>query len=169
VASIYCRFVLINNAIVMLHCAQILFSNCGRSGTSCDLQSRCEYALMMKLYRSVFRFKRFGRPKIHFLGQDDYFYYNFNKTCYGDNKIWGVIVPRGYGPEAIRATNTYATQPNIKSIKIISYNLLLSVFDRGTGIGLGSMAARVGGMLTPFTIELQNILPWLTQVFCFRH
>jgi len=28
----------------------------------------------------------------------------------------------------------------------------------------GSMAARIGGMLSPLIIELQRIIPWFTQV-----
>ena len=31
-------------------------------------------------------------------------------------------------------------------------------------MSLGSMAARVGGMLSPLVLEVQNSIPWFTQV-----
>nr|XP_039270512.1 organic cation transporter protein-like [Styela clava] len=34
---------------------------------------------------------------------------------------------------------------------------------RGKGMALGSMAARVGSMIMPFTLQIQNSIPWLTQ------
>jgi len=35
---------------------------------------------------------------------------------------------------------------------------------RTTGVSLGSMAARVGGMVSPFILQAQTTIPWLTQV-----
>lgn len=34
---------------------------------------------------------------------------------------------------------------------------------RGIGMSLGSLSARVGGMITPFTLQAQESIPWLTQ------
>nr|XP_039256261.1 solute carrier family 22 member 5-like [Styela clava] len=34
---------------------------------------------------------------------------------------------------------------------------------RGTGMGMGSTAARIGSIIMPWTLELQRSVPWLTQ------
>lgn len=50
---------------------------------------------------------------------------------------------------------------------LLIYSVTADIYPtilRGTGIGLGSMMARIGGIATPFTVELQESIPWLTQV-----
>jgi len=50
---------------------------------------------------------------------------------------------------------------------LLIYSVTADIYPtilRGTGIGLGSMTARIGGIATPFTVELQRTIPWLTQV-----
>ncbi|XP_076819926.1 organic cation transporter protein-like [Clavelina lepadiformis] len=49
----------------------------------------------------------------------------------------------------------------------IIYNYTAELYPtvvRSTAVGLGSMSARVGSIITPFTLQLQYILPWLTSV-----
>ena len=43
-----------------------------------------------------------------------------------------------------------------------NYNLIFIV--RSTGMSVGSMAARVGGMLSPLILEIQSSIPWFGQV-----
>lgn len=38
------------------------------------------------------------------------------------------------------------------------------IFRRGIGMSLGSMTARIGGMVSPFTVQAQESIPWLMQV-----
>ena len=47
----------------------------------------------------------------------------------------------------------------------LSFIFILMLCFSGTGMSLGSMSARIGSIITPFTIELQRQIPWLTQVF----
>nr|XP_026695296.1 organic cation transporter protein-like [Ciona intestinalis] len=49
----------------------------------------------------------------------------------------------------------------------VIYNYTAELYPtvvRSTAVGLGSMAARVGSIITPFTLQLQYIIPWLTSV-----
>ena len=38
---------------------------------------------------------------------------------------------------------------------------------RSTAVGLGSTTARIGSIITPYTLQLQDTIPWLTSVFYF--
>lgn len=49
----------------------------------------------------------------------------------------------------------------------IIYNFTAELYPtsvRSTAVGVCSMAARIGSIITPFTLELQNSIPWLTGV-----
>jgi len=49
----------------------------------------------------------------------------------------------------------------------IVYNYSAEVYPtcvRSTGMGVVSMASRIGGVVTPFTLQLQYSIPWLTSV-----
>jgi len=48
----------------------------------------------------------------------------------------------------------------------ISYNFTAELYPtviRSTAVGLGSMAARVGSIITPYTLQIQDTIPWLTS------
>ncbi|XP_076807256.1 organic cation transporter-like protein [Clavelina lepadiformis] len=48
----------------------------------------------------------------------------------------------------------------------LAYSVTGEIFPtnaRTTGLSLGSMAARVGGMIAPFVLQLQTTIPWFTQ------
>jgi len=49
----------------------------------------------------------------------------------------------------------------------IVYNYTAELYPtsvRSTAVGLGSTAARIGSIITPFTLQLQDTIPWLTSV-----
>ena len=51
---------------------------------------------------------------------------------------------------------------NFKSNKLIRYSLVI----RGNAVGIGSMAARVGSICSPYIILLQDYISWLpTSIF----
>jgi len=49
---------------------------------------------------------------------------------------------------------------------LLIYSVTSEVYPtavRATGLSLGSMTARIGGMATPFIVQVQALVPWLTQ------
>ncbi|XP_077974745.1 solute carrier family 22 member 15-like [Styela clava] len=50
---------------------------------------------------------------------------------------------------------------------VYQYTLeLYPTVARGTAMSMGSMFARIGPIIMPFTLQLQQTIPWLTEVQC---
>nr|XP_026693822.1 organic cation transporter protein-like isoform X2 [Ciona intestinalis] len=80
-----------------------------------------------------------------------------------------VCVEFANGNQALETTSVVLAvmgKMGATSVFTIIYSLTSDIYPtvvRATGVGMGSMAARVGGVVTPFTLELQNSIPWLIQ------
>jgi len=96
--------------------------------------------------------------------------------------LCGCLLLGGFGCLASTVTKHYATTDAMVNLATafaligkmavsgsfaIAYNFTAELYPtvvRSTAVGLGSMAARVGSIITPFTLQLQDTIPWLTSV-----
>lgn len=61
-------------------------------------------------------------------------------------------------------TVSYCCEVNMPTKLIVQYGDNIANLLRGTAMSMGSMSARIGSIIMPFTLELQKSIPWLTQV-----